>query len=578
MRRKQVNAYGIRYRVERDGASVIVIPLCSIKGELHAIQCIYEDGAKRIYGAKKGNFHLIGSFDGQSLAYITEGYATGASIHQAVGNPIVIAIDCGNLKAVATNLREKYPEVNFIIAGDDDVETIGNPGRNKAEEAGRVIGCGATFPKFPNEFKLSNGKRPTDFNDLHVNFGIEEVVNQLSLSYNSNSQPTKDQQSKFQFLSAYSLTQQPPKENWLIKPYLDLGSLGVLFGEPGSMKSFLAIDIGCSVATGHNWHGMPVRKAGAVFYIAGEGFNGLSKRLRAWSIANNSLLEETPFFVSNSPAQLLDESSAKEVVVAIDELVTKHGKPVFVVIDTLNRNFGPGDENKTEDMSKFVACIDAAIRLKYGCTVLIVHHSPLNDPGRARGASSLRGALDWEYSLIKQGENTKKLSATKVKDYETPLEIYFKPTSILLDGWVDEEDGKIMTSCVLEKIEGNASVCKSNVEKLKDSPKIALDCLLLLFESGNCNKSEGVHIDAWRDAAYKANISSSGKAEANKKALQRAIKNLQDMGYIETNNNYWRPCGTWDRDGTFKRHVPTKAEGQTGHVSLDMSRCPDSQT
>lgn len=158
--------------------------------------------------------------------------------------------------------------------------------------------------------------------------------------------------------------------------------------------------------------------------------------------------------------------------------------------------------------------------------------------------------------MIKQAGNTKKLSSTKAKDYETPSEIYFKPKSILLDGWIDEEDGEVMTSCILEKVDEHVFDCKSDVSELKGSQKVAFDCLLKLFESDNCNKSEGVHIDAWRNAAYKASISPAGKAEANKKAFQRAVINLRENGCIKANNDYWKPCGTWDRDGTFKGHVP----------------------
>lgn len=562
LKRKQVNAFGLRYRVNHDGTPVVVIPLNNIEGELQAIQCIQEDGTKKTYGAKKGNFHLIGLIEAQSTIFIAEGYATAASIHQATNSPAIVAFDCGNLMSVVHNLKEKYPQARLIIAADDDRETLGNPGKTKAEEAAKAYGCDVIIPIFQEGLTSSSSECLTDFNDLHVHFGLDKAANQLRQPLQSeeqikNSKPSITQipPRSFQFRSAHALTQEPPKANWLIKSYVDACSLIQLFGEPGSMKSFLAIDMGLCVASGHEWHGSPIRKKGLVFYIAGEGFAGLSKRLKAWSLANNIDLKELPFFVSDRPAQILDPPNVKEVIEAIEELKRLHGLPVFVIIDTLNRNFGPGDENKTEDMTKFVNCIDTAIRLKYGCAVLIVHHSPLNDAGRARGNSSLRGALDWEYCLTKQGD-ARKLSTTKVKDYEPPPSIIFKPKSILLDGWIDEEDGEIITSCVLEKVDSDTVECKSNIAKLKGPQKVAFDCLLKLFGSNNCNKSEGVHIDTWRDAAYKASISTAGGKEAKKKAFQRAVINLRDRGCIETHNDYWKPCGTWDRDGTNEGHVP----------------------
>jgi hypothetical protein len=498
----------------------------------------------------------------QNPIFISEGYATAASIHQATNSPVVVAFDCGNLKSVVQNLREKYPQARLVIAADDDRETPGNPGKTKAEEAAKACECEVIIPIFPEGFVSPSNECFTDFNDLHVHFGLDKATNQLRQVPESEEQTKNNEPSiaqvpsrSFQFRSAHALTQEPHKVNWLIKSYIDACSLIQLFGEPGSMKSFLAIDMGLCVASGHNWHMSPIRKKGLVFYIAGEGFAGLSKRLKAWSLANNIDLSAIPFFVSDRPAQILDPSNVKEVIEAIEGLKNQHGLPVFVIIDTLNRNFGPGDENKTEDMTKFVNCIDTAIRLKYGCAVLIVHHSPLNDSKRARGNSSLRGALDWEYCLTKQGDN-RKLSTTKVKDYEPPPNIIFKANPVLLDGWVDEEDGEIMTSCVLKKVDASIVECKSNVSKLQGAQMVAFDCLIKLFESDNCNKLEGVHIDTWREAAYTASISPTGTLDANKKAFQRAIKYLRDKEYIEAHKDYWKPCGTRDMDGTLAGRVP----------------------
>lgn len=382
LKHKQVKAHGVRFGQDNYRNNVLIIPLRNITGEIQAIQYIKENGEKRIHGLKKGNFHLIGEINDFSVIRVTEGYSTGSTIHEVSNIPVVIAIDCHNLDSVVGALRETYPKNSIIICGDDDVEVDKNPGRSKAEEVAKKYQCKVMFPVFPSDFKLPNGKRPTDFNDLHIHFGVDEVIAQINQTQQESQKKSdgslvpdevKEQSNGLQFRSAYSLIQEPPKTNWLIKSYLDAGSLSVLFGEPGSMKSFLAIDMGYCIATGRKWHGMPIRKAGAVFYIAGEGFAGLSKRLRAWSLANDVNLKDVPFFVSDRPAQLLNPNSSKEVIQAIEELKHQYGQPVFVIIDTLNRNFGPGDENKTEDMTAFVNCIDFAIRIRYGCAVLIVH-------------------------------------------------------------------------------------------------------------------------------------------------------------------------------------------------------------
>lgn len=205
-------------------------------------------------------------------------------------------------------------------------------------------------------------------------------------------------------------------------------------------------------------------------------------------------------------------------------------------------------------MTKFIIAIDTAIRLRYECTVLILHHPPLNDSKRGRGASALHGALDWAYSLKKDGKVIK-LSNTKVKDHEPPPDICFKPETIPLVGWIDEEDGQTMTSCVLKKVTGSAIEKNDNKSKLTLSQKVAYDCLLKLYEVDGSDP-KGINIDDWRNAAYEAGISSSPRQDAKKKAFQRALDDLRTQKLIEVHNDYWKPCGTRDMDGTLAGHVP----------------------
>ncbi len=85
----------------------------------------------------------------------------------------------------------------------------------------------------------------------------------------------------------------------------------------------------------------------------------------------------------------------------------------MIVLDTLARNFGGGDENGTPGHEPLVLACDA-VRNHYGCTVLVVHHSGHADKSRARGAIALKAALDAEYRL--SNEVTLLLTATKMKE------------------------------------------------------------------------------------------------------------------------------------------------------------------
>jgi hypothetical protein len=336
-------------------------------------------------------------------------------------------------------------------------------------------------------------------------------------------------QKRFHFLQAGELLSTPKPINWLIKKRLDANSLSMTFGEPESMKSFIEIDKGLCIASGKSWHGHKIGTKGPVFYIAGEGFNGLSRRLRAWEIHYNILIKNIPFFVSDRASQLLDPDSANDVSDAVDEMCKIHGEPVLVIIDTLNRNFGPGDENSTRDMTIFISIIDAKLRTRYGCAVSIIHHSGLSAVDRARGNSALKAALDWEYKLKENPNGTRTMTTTKCKDFEKPPPISFRIEKVTLSGWTDPDTGSELTSLVLVQTE---EIGKQGDKPLTGTKKIAFDCLKAL--GGN-----GVNIDEWRSACYKAGISPTSSTEAKRKAFKRAASDLLNSDHVRATDDLW---------------------------------------
>jgi putative DNA primase/helicase len=168
---KKVETFGVRF-----SQNSIVVPLRDIAGKLWSLQWIHADGTKRFLagGRKKGCFHHMGTFEEGKPIYVTEGYATGASVYMTTHQTTVIAFDAGNLDPVIEALKRKYPHSPIIVAGDDDSWNETNVGRQKAEQAGHKHGCSLVFPQFKNVTS-----KPTDFNDLHVLEGLEAVKSQL---------------------------------------------------------------------------------------------------------------------------------------------------------------------------------------------------------------------------------------------------------------------------------------------------------------------------------------------------------------------------------------------------------------
>lgn len=163
---KGVQAHGVRLEGE-----ALLIPMRDTAGTLHSLQVIDPEGGKRFQpgGRVKGCYHAIGKPEG--VLIVCEGYATGASIHEATGCAVAVAFNAGNLEAVALALRSKYPDARLIVAADDDWRTDGNPGMSKATAAARAAGGWLAVPVFPE----GRPDKATDFNDLHKLAGLEAV-------------------------------------------------------------------------------------------------------------------------------------------------------------------------------------------------------------------------------------------------------------------------------------------------------------------------------------------------------------------------------------------------------------------
>jgi putative DNA primase/helicase len=163
---KGVAAHGARLHGEN-----LVLPLRDAEGVLHSLQLIAPNGAKRFLpgGRVQGCYFLIGALD--KTICICEGFATGASIHEATGYAVAVAFNAGNLLPVARALRAKHPDARLILCADDDWKTDGNPGLTKAREAALAVGALLAIPDFGADRKPGM----TDFNDLHLARGMEAV-------------------------------------------------------------------------------------------------------------------------------------------------------------------------------------------------------------------------------------------------------------------------------------------------------------------------------------------------------------------------------------------------------------------
>lgn len=204
-----------------------------------------------------------------------------------------------------------------------------------------------------------------------------------------------------------------PPPTWLVQDILPSGGLVGLYGQPGHYKSFVAIDIAMSVATGIPWHGQQV-KPGHVIYVAAEGGVGIAKRAKAWLLQQNMRPETVNLaWLTESIPVSVDSENMNLLFGRINDELSS--EPTLVVIDTLARCFD-GDENLQEDMGRFIGGVDR-LRREFDATVIVVHHTRLG-ADRERGSTAFRGAADTMISCKLTAPGQIEIACDKQKDAE----------------------------------------------------------------------------------------------------------------------------------------------------------------
>lgn len=222
-----------------------------------------------------------------------------------------------------------------------------------------------------------------------------EMVTDPAAEFRANIRTTEE-------MEAY----EPPA--WLVDGIMFQGGFGALYGHPGTLKSFLAIDIAMCVATGNWWKGKPTA-AGRVLYVVAEGKGGAGRRIHAWR-EHNRWDREANIDWYDEAGDLLNDVWLAQLAAYLRET-----QPLLMVVDTLARSMPGGEENEGKDMSRIVQNLDAC-RKGLNVAVLLVHHSP-KIGGGLRGHSSLHGAMDTEIEM-RRDTHSVTMHCAKQKDAE----------------------------------------------------------------------------------------------------------------------------------------------------------------
>jgi len=223
------------------------------------------------------------------------------------------------------------------------------------------------------------------------------------------------------------LKRMPPVE-WVVDGLLTQYGFSVMYGAPASGKSFIALDMALSVATGRPWQGQPVKQS-AVCYIAAEGVGGFGKRIAAWDAHNNVNSDDAPMFLINTAVKFREEEDVTKLLATIDKVAEDEGVTFgLVIVDTVARALLGGDENSATDMGLFVEACDV-IKAHTGGAVMGVHHAGKDTTRGMRGSTALLGGVDTSL-LVGKSEEYVTLRTEKQKDAEPMGDIVMKLTPI----------------------------------------------------------------------------------------------------------------------------------------------------
>jgi hypothetical protein len=331
---------------------------------------------------------------------------------------------------------------------------------------------------------------------------------------------------------------------YLVKGWIDQGALSVVFGESNVGKTFLALDIAMHVAAGMDWHGARIPsgegRAGSVLYVAGEGGRGVKNRIEAMRRASPELVAaaERQGGFDLLPAAL-DLCRTGDAEALTDVLAQRAAFPKLIIIDTLARAMGGGDENSGQDMGALIRNVDA-IRVATGAHVMLIHHSGKDTTRGARGHSSLRAATDSEIELTRSGDVVM-ADTKKQRDIAAMGRFAYTLRSVVIG---KDEDGDEVTSAVVEATE---PVVRK--PKLPGQAVVALQALDdAIAQHGEKKTGElfpgnrqCVSVERWREFCNRRQLSSGDSDGAQRKAYHDAKTRLQNGGFICVQDGFvWR--------------------------------------
>ena len=363
-----------------------------------------------------------------------------------------------------------------------------------------------------------------------VDFTVADTFAEIDADAIGNNTAAKPQR-KFHLKRAGDI--EPQAIAFAVDGYLEAGAIHCLFGDPESLKTFTALDMGLSIAAGIPWHTFSTTQ-GAVVYICGEGERGIGRRIQGWCQARGIDRKSLDFYISTVPANFQDPTSRQQLIEALQS--DMHGlTPTLIIIDTIARNIG-GSEDSNDDINQLFGLIDQEIRADNPCTVILVGHPGHSDKTRPRGGSALLGNIDSSARMKAGPDLTTTYEPQKMKDGPRPEPLTLQGVEVSVRLGVDEG-----TTLVLQPAADSALPAGDARKPATANQKTTMKAFM------DAAEGQPVHIDVFRTAFYR--ISTADNDDSKRKAFNRGRESLVDTGVLRVENDVYSRTGYFPVSG-----------------------------
>jgi hypothetical protein len=243
---------------------------------------------------------------------------------------------------------------------------------------------------------------------------------------------------------------------WLVNKMIPALSVGVIYGQSQSYKTFFLVDLACRIATGMTYADGQT-KSGIVFFIAAEGGNGIPKRIRAWEKVNASNIGRRIVVIPHAVSPNVKEQRDTLISIIQEESKAQKEAVALIIFDTFSQCNNGIAENDAGQVSAYMNHCKIITSI-VGGTVINVHHTKRNTD-EFRGSSTLECNVDFMIAVKKKVKSEEKLTQINLHKMKEGLTDYcwmLKLDEVEIDV-VDANGAALSTLCVSSNNEHSAA-------------------------------------------------------------------------------------------------------------------------